>query len=322
MTNRANIAAQPDVSVAIACYNAMPYLPAAIDSALMQQGVTVEVLIVDDHGTDEGFAYAQERAAADQRIRVFQTPENGGPGAARNVAIEQMRGHWYAVLDSDDLMEPDRFAQMIALGESSGADLVADDLTIFGETVPTTRFLEGSPLLEQGVIELDTYFRHGVMFGKEPNLGFLKPVVRARFLREGNHRYRQDLRIGEDDELIARMLLAGARYRLLPRAGYRYRKHEKSISHRLSVTNARRMLASECELRREVKRKAQLTPAYLRRYRSIEQAVAFTEAVEALKQRRVFAAISAVMRKPSAIRLFALPLAAAARRLRQRLAGG
>lgn len=310
--------AQPDVSVAIACFNAMPYLPEAIDSALQQRGVTVEVLIVDDHGSDDSFAYAQQRAASDSRIRVFQTPENQGPGGARNIAIENMRGRWYAVLDSDDLIEPDRFAAMIAFGESHQADLVADDLTIFGENMPTARFLEGDALLDTGVISLDTYFRHSVMFGKLPNLGFLKPIIRRSVFDDGKHRYQPDLRIGEDDELIAQLLLSGADYRLLPSAGYRYRKHENSISHRLSLANAQRMLASERELRAEVERRGHLTAAYRRRYRSIEQAVAFTQAVEALKQRRPGSAIMAIARNPAAARHFWLPLAALAGRWRAR----
>ena len=320
VTNTTESGAQPDVSVAIACYNAMPYLPEAIDSALHQRGVTVEVLIVDDHGSDGSLAYARQRAASDPRVRVFQTPENQGPGGARNIAIEHMRGRWYAVLDSDDVLEPDRLAQMIALGERQQAELVADDLTIFGDNIPTTRFLEGTRLLDSGVIDLDTYFRHTVMFGQGPSLGFLKPIIRASAFEGGRHRYRQDLRIGEDDELIVQLLLGGADYRLLPKAGYRYRKHEHSISHRLSLANAQRMLASERELQAEIARKGRLTSAYLRRYRSIERAVAFTQAVEALKQRRFGSAIAAIVRNPAAARHFALPLSALAERWRKRIA--
>ncbi|MEN7538030.1 glycosyltransferase family 2 protein [Aurantiacibacter flavus] len=322
MTVTTESLAQPDVSVAIACFNAMPYLAEAIDSALQQRGVTVEVLIVDDHGSDGSFAYAKSRAAADARIRVFQTPENLGPGGARNIAIENMRGRWYAVLDSDDVFEPDRLAAMIALGERHQADMVADDLAIFGENLPTSRFLEGTGLLDSGIITLDTYFRYSVMFGKEPNPGFLKPIIRRSTLESGKHRYQPGLRIGEDDELIVQLLLSGADYRLLPKAGYRYRKHENSISHRLSLANVQRILASERELRGALERRGRLTSAYLRRYRSIEQAVAFTEAVEALKQRRVFPAIAAIVRNPAAARHFGMPLSALAGRWRRRLAAG
>ncbi|RIV89764.1 glycosyltransferase family 2 protein [Aurantiacibacter xanthus] len=322
MTIPSDPSSQPDVSVAIACYNAMPYLAEAIDSALQQRGVSVEVLVVDDHGSDESFAYAQQRAAADSRVRVFQTPENQGPGGARNVAIEQMRGRWYAVLDSDDVLEPGRFAEMIALGERHHADMVADDLTIFGENVPTTRFLAGSGLSDGGVIDLDTYFRHGVMFGKLPNLGFLKPIIRASLFAGGKHRYRKDLRIGEDDELIVQLLLGGAEYRLLPLAGYRYRKHASSISHRLSLANARRILASERELRIDIERRGRLTPAYRQRFRSVEQAVAFTQAVEALKQRQIGSAITVLLGNPAAVRHFMMPLSALAGRWRKRLSGG
>src|SRR3989304_2564250 len=89
-----------DVSFAIACHNSLPYLDEAVASALGQQDVTVEVIIVDDGSKDGSLARAKEWAERDARVRVLQTPENLGPGGARNLAIESMRGTWYAVLDS------------------------------------------------------------------------------------------------------------------------------------------------------------------------------------------------------------------------------
>lgn len=304
-----------DVSFAIASYNSLPFLEEAIASALAQEGVSVEVLVVDDHGTDGSMALAEEWSRRDGRVRVLQTPRNGGPGAARNIAIENMRGDWYAVLDSDDLIAPERSRVLIDAAGKTGADMIADDLLVFGEGVEEARHLPADMRAGIGQIDADTYFRSSVMFGKRPNLGFLKPMIRARALETGASRYKPGLRIGEDDELVVRLLLAGMKYVVLPTPLYRYRKHGNSISHRLSLANAEKMLASERELASDLRAAGMDSEAYRTRLRSIERAAAFTRSIMALKDRRPVTALTALLSAPSAALLYSMPLGAAIRRL-------
>ena len=102
---------QPDVSFVIAAYNAEPTLSRAIDSALAQRGVSVEVVVVDDCSTDGTLVLA--RAYTDPRVRVIALERNSGPGGARNAGLDAAQGRWVAVLDSDDTVRPERLAAMI-----------------------------------------------------------------------------------------------------------------------------------------------------------------------------------------------------------------
>lgn len=61
-----------------------------------------EVLVIDDGSTDETEASLRSLPA---NARVFHQP-NLGPGAARNVGIENSRGEYVAFLDSDDAWFP------------------------------------------------------------------------------------------------------------------------------------------------------------------------------------------------------------------------
>ncbi|UVI39084.1 glycosyltransferase family 2 protein [Qipengyuania spongiae] len=300
-----------DVSFAVACYDALPYLDAAIESALSQAGVSVEVLVVEDHGSDASLAHAQAWQARDPRVRVFRTPANGGPGAARNIAIDEMRGRWFAVLDSDDLLAPQRSRLLIDVADAHGADLIADDLVLFGEGIEEHRFLPPELAAEGGRwIDPEFYFASTIMLGTEPNLGFLKPMIRKSALDTSGVRYDPGLRIGEDDALIVRLLLAGLSYYLMPEPGYRYRKHGASISHRLSLANAEKMLRSEHLLRADLAATGLAGRAYRRRLGSIERAVAFTHSVEAMKARKPLAALAPLLANPRAALLYALPLKA------------
>lgn len=303
----------------MACYNAQDYLEDAVNSALSQRDVTLEVLIIDDHSSDNSLALAQSLAEQDPRVRVLQTPSNAGPGGARNVGIEAMRGEWYCVLDCDDWLEPDRCRTLIDAAKALDADMIADDLMVFGGEEGEHRHLGMAPGEKPRPISLDAYFDGTRMFGDTPNLGFLKPMIRRERLIDQAHRYREDLRIGEDDELIIQLLLAGARYFAVSPALYRYRKHEASISHRLSLDHSERMMTSEEAVKRSVIAAGQYSPAYQARFASILDAVAFTRSVQALKQRDWAAAIRAVAERPSSARHYAMPIASRLKSIRARL---
>lgn len=306
------------ISVAIANFNGTAFLRHAVASALAQRGVEVEILIVDDRSTDDSWALAQQLAQADDRIRCWQLPENRGPGGARNVALAQARGRWLAVLDNDDLMHPDRLARLVAIAEESDAAIVADDLIVFDDLgiTPPTRFLKGARTTGPQWITLPDYLDETVMFGRNPNLGFLKPIFRLDFLRANDLRYDERLRIAEDDDLILRSLLAGARYRLVPEPRYFYRKHGTSISHRLSAANADRMMAASDRLRARIDA-AGPAAARARRRRDValRKSWAFSHFREALIARDAGRALAVAAKTPGALLLLHQPIGAAMARL-------
>ena len=92
-----------DISVIIAAYNVESYIERAIQSALSQEGVGLEVIVVDDCSSDETVNIV--RSIKDKRLVLVQHDVNQGPGAARNTAIEKAKGQWIAVLDGDDVFE-------------------------------------------------------------------------------------------------------------------------------------------------------------------------------------------------------------------------
>lgn len=306
-----------DVTFAVANYNSGHFLEECVNSALLQQGVSCEVIIVDDGSSDGSDAQAERMAASDKRVRFFRTPSNLGPGGARNIVLEHMRGDWYAVLDSDDLLEPERSARLIAAAKAHHADIVADDLTVFGEGIESTQFLAHS-VLPDTILTLEAYFRDSAMYGPAPNPGFLKPMIARSLIERTAVRYDESLRVAEDDDLIIRLLMAGARYYVAPQAGYFYRKHEQSISHRLSARHAAAMGARAERLEEEVRAAGLDSAAFRNRQKAMRQAVAFSQAVEALKQGKPMAALREVMREPGSARHFAMPLKARV----SRIAGG
>ena len=305
---------RPDISFAIACFNSQPFLCEAVQSALAQTGVDVEVLIVDDGSSDDSLCAARRMAEQDPRVRVFQTPMNGGPSAARNIAIHEMQGDWFAILDSDDWIEPNRSRLLIDIANETSSDLIADNLRVFGEDIEPHNHFSNGEFSGGRRMQLDEYLDRSRLFGKSPGPGFLKPIIRKHLINRFAIRYNSDLRVGEDDELIVRLLNHGAIYYVIDKSLYHYRKHGSSISHRLSLAHAEKMLRAEHNIRAMLGPKAH-SASYRKRWRALKNGVAFCRAIDAIKDRQWGKAVTVCALNPKMLPLFAMPLKAAYHRL-------
>ena len=91
------------ISVVVPAYNASGYIKRVIAPLLdmLHAGEVDEVLIVDDCSTDNTAEIAREMGAT-----VMQTPQNGGPGAARNLAAQVAIGDVLWLVDADVIAAP------------------------------------------------------------------------------------------------------------------------------------------------------------------------------------------------------------------------
>ena len=100
-------------SVIITTYNRAATVTRAVQSVLSQQGVELELIVVDDGSTDQTPLVLSE--VNDPRVHTVRR-ENGGMSAARNTGIARASGDWIAFLDDDDVALPGwlaGFASMI-----------------------------------------------------------------------------------------------------------------------------------------------------------------------------------------------------------------
>ena len=102
------------ITFAIPCYNSAAYMDACIESCLAC-GDDVEILIVDDGSVKDNTA---EIADAWQErhpdiIRAIHK-ENGGHGSAVNTGLEHARGLYFKVVDSDDWLDGQAMAEVMA----------------------------------------------------------------------------------------------------------------------------------------------------------------------------------------------------------------
>ncbi len=100
------------ISVVIPCFNAAAFLPEALGSVSAQSRAPFEVLVVDDGSTD-----GSAELAASLGATVLSTGQNSGSAAARNLGLRRSQGDFVALLDADDLWEPDHLEIVAGLLE-------------------------------------------------------------------------------------------------------------------------------------------------------------------------------------------------------------
>jgi glycosyltransferase involved in cell wall biosynthesis len=104
----------PDVSVIIPTFRRPALVPEAVRSALSQEGVRVEVHVLDD--SPEGSARGPVEAVGDARVRYTHRgiPSGGRPALVRNEGALAAAGRYLHFLDDDDRAAPGAYTALAA----------------------------------------------------------------------------------------------------------------------------------------------------------------------------------------------------------------
>jgi len=90
------------VSVVTPAFNAADVIAEAVESVLLQGGVVLEHIIIDDGSTDNTAAVLKEIAREWPHVKIIEQ-SNLGAAAARNKGIKEASGRYIAFLDADDV---------------------------------------------------------------------------------------------------------------------------------------------------------------------------------------------------------------------------
>ena len=120
MSRAEGIVSEELVSIIMPACNCGAFIGEAIRSVLAQNYDNWELLVVDDASSDDTPPVVETFARKDPRIRYTRLPVNSGPAAARNKAMEEAKGRYFAFLDCDDLWFPEKLSRQIGLMRTEG----------------------------------------------------------------------------------------------------------------------------------------------------------------------------------------------------------
>jgi hypothetical protein len=109
---------QPTVSIVIPVYNYGHFLGACMRSVMTQEGVDLDVIIVDDASTDGSTDVVRQFVDSDRRIRGIFHAENKGHIDTFNEGIAAAAGEYVVLISPDDMLTPGTLARSAALLDS------------------------------------------------------------------------------------------------------------------------------------------------------------------------------------------------------------
>ncbi len=138
---------RPLVTIGIPVYNVEPYIKKCLLSVLNQTYENLEVLVVDDLGTDNSMQVVNDlyhSHAKGNWIRVVTHQRNMGIGETRNTIIEEAKGEYLYFIDSDDYMEPNAIELLVDQAQEHHTDVVIashrKETLDTGEELPTFQY--------------------------------------------------------------------------------------------------------------------------------------------------------------------------------------
>lgn len=213
------------LSIVIPFYQVEAYIGACLSRLSELPQEEVELLLVDDCGTDGSAAIAKSYAEAHGNARVLRRARNGGLSAARNTGLAAARGKYVYFLDSDDLPEAEELLAFAREAAAKRLDVAKARFVFFDDE--TGQETPGPAIPETGVMT------GGELLAAQCAAGLYEPMVwqcvyRRAFLLENRLSMAEGL-LFEDELFQAPALLAAGRAAAFEQVILRYRQRAGSI---------------------------------------------------------------------------------------------
>lgn len=211
------------LSVVIPNYNYDRYVSEAIASIAAQTYAPIELIVVDDASTDNSVEVI--RAALEQADSLFSTrlialEENVGKLGALNRALPYVKGHYFIIHDSDDVLKPEYAERTIAELEKARAD----DPSIGFLYTDSMLISQTGEVLDRGKSDaFDPARLERYSFIPEPAMCLARPVLDAG-------PYDEAIRKGTKHHKWKRIVGNGWNGRHLAEPLFCYRMHDANLS--------------------------------------------------------------------------------------------
>lgn len=125
-------------SIIIPHYNSPKLLQRCLDSIPIREDI--EVIVVDDCSNPDIVTLAQMPGQDRPYTQVYQTPQGGSAGRARNIGLEHAKGEWLVFADADDFFTTNAWQIMDAWIDTNYDIIYFDIESVISDTLlPSNR---------------------------------------------------------------------------------------------------------------------------------------------------------------------------------------
>jgi len=207
MTNK------PLVSIIVPIYNRAALISTTLENLVANQYRPLEVILVDDGSSDASLSVLEQFRDTHQSeffiVKVFTQVNQGAP-VARNYGFSQATGAFVQFLDSDDLLDTNKFAEQIYSMEMEGADFGVCDFQMIYIDTDERIYCSNAQKLKKVVKTLGSF-------------GCGSSLLRKSLADKISWNVR--LKIAQDTDYFLKAALMSSRIAHVPKALYTYVRH-------------------------------------------------------------------------------------------------
>lgn len=223
------------VSVIIPIYNSAKYIEGTLQSVLVQDYSTLELILVDD-GTKDNSIVLAEKLLNNQMVSYHVVhQENKGLATARNVGLQHSTGEYVCFIDSDDIIDRHHVSRLVEAAENNALEIV------FSSFEPTTEAnRQGSACYSYMCKNLSAKEVRERFKSRQIKIHACAMLFARRVLEQLDGPFAEGLRYGEDADFIWRVLYKGENIGFVDSTSYKYLIRANSL---MTTYNAERVQA-------------------------------------------------------------------------------
>lgn len=219
------------ISVIVPIYMIDRYLGICVESILNQTYENLEIILVDDGGTDRCSEICDLYARKDSRIKVIHKT-NGGLVSARKAGLRESNGTYITYVDGDDWIGPGFIEGLYIAAITRNADMVCAGFTrdLFSRSATFTNTLssgiyDGDSLKElwKNMISTGSFYRPGI------TTYVWNKLFKREILLVPQNAVDNRISIGEDGAVTYPALLSCSCVAVIDNVAYHYRQREDSM---------------------------------------------------------------------------------------------
>lgn len=248
------------LSIIVPVYNmvAEGKLAFCLDSLVNQHLEDYEIITVDDASTDNSLEILQEYATKyPGRFVIVPLSENHRQGGAKNAGLDVAQGEFVGFVDSDDFIDPDMYARMLAKAEETGADMVGCNYCItYEHSFTPGQDCHNNKQSQTGILDEEKYKSLILDPGSLVIKIYKRELFESPRLRFPEHMF------FEDNAVSAPLMLRVKCFEYIPEPLYYYYQHSASTVHVVTEERCRNRMAAMEYMLEEMRK----TPDLLEKY--------------------------------------------------------
>lgn len=218
----------PLVSVVVVAYNSSKFIIETLESVRAQTYKNIELIITDDHSTDNTVSLSEEWIASNascfHRALLVCAEKNSGIAQNCNRGFHEVQGEWVKFIAGDDLLECNCIEEfMAAANEEQGSQFFTAGIVPFGETTDSS---VSYPYRKYN--ELTARQQNRMLYGGLDIPGPSLFIKKSLLKQVGG--FNERFPFIEDYPLLLKITDDGVRIRVLYKPLVKYRVHAESIT--------------------------------------------------------------------------------------------